>query len=112
MLVLNIFFLLHSISKGQKFQLESQYELLDSSLGLGSITMTAQWEDLKGSLKITKPLSTEFYLEWNTVTGRFRYVRDVKSLAFTAFSVFFFVVTIERGGILIPTLADRPILQG
>ncbi|GFS22735.1 zwilch-like protein [Elysia marginata] len=54
---------------GQKCQMESTYDLLDTSLGLGSIKLRATWEDMKGSLKINKPLSTEFSLEWDLATG-------------------------------------------
>ena len=55
----------------KKYRMESVYELLDASLGLGSITLRAKWEDSKGNLKIIKPISTEFCLEWEIVGGIF-----------------------------------------
>ncbi|GFN95080.1 protein zwilch homolog [Plakobranchus ocellatus] len=55
--------------KSKHYQMTAEYELLDPSLGLGSISLDAKWSDVRGRLKITKPLSTEFFLKWNTTTG-------------------------------------------
>ncbi|RUS69841.1 hypothetical protein EGW08_022400 [Elysia chlorotica] len=53
----------------KKYRMESAYNLLDTSLGLGSITLRAKWDDSRGNLKISKPMSTEFSLELETVSG-------------------------------------------